>query len=175
MLDIGNNKKIIIGIMALLALILLGYNISKFVSLYDVPLVGASSQSRLASEKWRRLEDLDSAKKENNWAEKIESLTSEITPQEAKVEETAPVQKQAIEQHYEAEVIPEITGIIKISRADGSSRSAVIIKNKLYYENEMIEGFSIKEITEKGIFLTKGKRSLFVNAPAASFSVDRGN
>jgi hypothetical protein len=59
--------------------------------------------------------------------------------------------------------------------SDGKSHIAVIINNRLFYENETISGFVIKEITEKGVYLTKGERSWFVETPMVSYSVDRGD
>lgn len=173
--EIGNQKKIITGIFLLLAVLLLGYNASEFIKPYDVPLIGASYESRLASDKWVRLEDIESNKDNTEWHEKIEYLISDKQPQAPKVEEALPIVKPAPEQSYDSEVLPSIAGTVKISKTNGSSRSAVIVEKKFYYENDTVAGFYIKEITEKGIYLTKGKRSWFIEAPKVSYSIDRGN
>ena len=174
MQEIGNNKKILIGMMSLLALVLLGYNTSKFLAIYDTPLVGASYESRLASDKWMRLGELDSEKKNTPWNEEIAGLTIETQMQENRVEEDVFIEKSVPEQQYARDLLPDIAGIIRISGSDSNTRSAVIVENKTYYEKDTVDGFYIKEITENGIYLTKGKRDWFIDAPRVSYSVDRG-
>jgi hypothetical protein len=175
LLEIGNNKKIIIGVMALLALVLLGYNASEFMEIYDTPLVGASYESRLASEKWMRLGELDSQKKNTPWDEKIEGMIIEPQMQESRAEEPVSIEKSVPEQQYAMDLLPDIAGIIRISGSGSNTRSAVIVANKTYYEKDTVDGFYIKEITENGIYLTKGKRDWFIDAPGVSYSMDRGD
>lgn len=175
MLEIGSNKKMIIGMFVLSAIILMGYNGFKFMALYDRPLTGASLESRLASDKWGRLEDLVLNKKNINWNEYIENFIKEIPAQEVKLEETVPVVTNAQVQAQDSDILPAVTGIMQTLDSDGKSHIAVIINNRLFYENETISGFVIKEITEKGVYLTKGERSWFVETPMVSYSVDRGD
>lgn len=175
MQEIGNNKKIIIGLIALLALVLLGYNASEFMAVYDTPLVGASYESRLASEKWMRLGELDSEKKDTPWDGKIEDIIIKPQMQENRIEEAASIEKPMPEQQYAMDRLPEIAGIIRISGSGSNTRSAVIVENKTYHEKDTVDGFYIKEITENGIYLTKGKRDWFIDAPGVSYSTDRGD
>jgi hypothetical protein len=175
LLEIGSKKKLIIGMFVLSAIILMGYNGFKFMALYDKPLTGASLESRLASDKWRRLEELLLNKKNINRNEYIENFIKEIPAQEVKLEETVPVIQTTQVQAQDSDALPAITGIMNILDSDGKSRIAVIINNRFFNENETISGFVIKEITGKGIYLTKGKRSWFVETPMVSYSVDRGD
>jgi hypothetical protein len=179
LLETESNKKLIIGIFALLAILLLGYNGYKFMSLYGVPLVGESSESRLAMGKWMRLEDFVLNKNNKTWNDNIENLIKETPLPEANVEDVhedvVPIVNTIQEQDYKRDVLPDLAGIIKTLNPDGKSVFAVIVNNKLYYKNETVAGFAIKEITEKGIYLTKGKRSWFIESPKVSYSVDRGN
>jgi hypothetical protein len=175
LLEIGSKKKLIIGMFLLSSIILMGYNGFKFMALYDRPLTGASLESRLASDKWGRLEELLLSKKNINWNEYIENFIKEIPAQEVKLEETVPVVTNTQVQAQDSDVLPAVTGIMNILDSDGKSHIAVIINNRFFNENETISGFVIKEITEKGIYLTKGKRSWFVETPMVSYSVDRGD
>jgi len=173
-LETGYNRKIIIGLFVLLGLVLLGYNISEFLAIYDTPLVGASYESRLASDKWLRLVDLDAEKKNTPWGELIENLGIESQIREAVVADDDAFERSMPEQKYESDVLPAISGVIRITGSDGKIRSAVIIGKKTYYERDTVDGFYINEINEKGIYLTKGKRDWFADAPGVSYSVDRG-
>jgi hypothetical protein len=174
-LEIGINRKIIIGLIALVALVLLGYNTSAFMAIYNTPLIGASYESRLASDKWMRLGELDLEKKNTPWDEKIANMIIERQAQENRVKEDVSIEKPVPEQQYIRDVLPEIKGIVRISGSDSNTRSAVIVENKTYYEKDTVDGYYIKEITENGIYLTKGKRDWFVDAPVVSYSMDRGD
>lgn len=175
MLEINSKKKLIIGMFVLLAVSLAGYNMNRFLSLYDRPLIGASIESRLASEKWHRLAEF---MENNKTAAKIMMMNfinnapsqNSIPAQTIPDTQTAPAQKD-----YNSDMLPVISGIMRTLKSDGRSQVAVIINNKPFSENESVEGFVIKEITEKGIYLTKGKRNWFVKSPDISYSLDRGN
>jgi len=129
----------------------------------------------LASDKWGRLEELLLNKENINWNEYIENFIKKIPAQEVKLEETFPVVTNAQVQAQDSDILPAVTGIMQTLDSDGKSHIAVIINNRLFYENETISGFVIKEITEKGVYLTKGERSWFVETPMVSYSVDRGD
>jgi hypothetical protein len=173
-LETGYNRKIIIGLFVILALVLLGYNVSEFLTIYDTPLVGASYESRLASDKWLRLVEFDSEKKNTPWGELMEPLSLDPQIQESGVEENLAVEIFLPEQRFIRDVLPALSGVIRISGSGGKIRSAVIIGNKAYYEGDTVDGFYINEISENGVYLTKGKRDWFVDAPEVSYSVDRG-
>ena len=187
MQEFDSKKKLTIGLFVLIAIILLSYNGFRLMTLYDTPIIGASLETRLAGEKWNRLKDRLLNEKKINWEEHIDNLTGLGPSVEVKVEDNIPPIKDSGEakdnvppikvsgeQENEKVLLPVITGIIKRPGFDGNPFAAVMINNKLFYQNENIEGFVIKEITENGIYLTKGKRSWFVEAPEASYSVDRG-
>ena len=143
--------------------------------LFDIPLIGVSSESRLAKEKWNRLETLISEEKNSDWSKSIEFLTREFQPFEIKVEETATVPKAMPVVEYDREILPDITGIIETSDSNGKLGASVIIGGKSYYENEKVGEYMIEKITGKGIYLIKRGQSFFIEAPIVPFSVDRGD
>jgi hypothetical protein len=173
--EVTGKKKIIIGTFVLLAIVLTGYNGFKFMSLYDTPLTGSSLESRLASDKWNRLGDLLMNKENLDLNVSLENfeqggplpeLHSEVVAQDIQPA-LAPVQ-------YDPG-LPVISGLVKTMNSEGKLRVAVFINNKLYHEHDAVEGFVIKEITDTGVNLTKGKRNWLVETPDISYSVDRGN
>jgi hypothetical protein len=176
--EITGKKKVIIGTFVLLAIVLTGYNGFKFMSLYDTPLTGSSLGARLASDKWNRLEDLLMNKESADLNVFLESFVQD-TPSPELHSETA---AQAVQDAQPALLpvpndpeLPVISGLMKTLNSEGKSRVAVFINNKLYYEHDVIEGFVIKKITDKGVNLTRGKRSWQIEPPEISYSVDRGN
>jgi hypothetical protein len=173
--ELANHRKLITGIMILIALLILGYNAFRFADLYDSQPVGASYASRSAGEKRMRLEEIFQNKKDINWSQTLKDLDiKEIPSQAGKTEEYVPVLKSLPEQTQENEVLPMVAGIMKTMNSDGSVKFAGIINNRILYENDTISGFSIKGITEEGVYLTKGQGTWFVEAPGVSYSKDRG-
>jgi len=166
----------VIGIFILLALALLGYNATKFASLYDRPLTGASRESRSASEKWGRLEGLLKNQGAVTDIKHLNFKSNEASSQDVKIADVIPdVRSAPLQKEVSDDVLPVITGMLKTLKSDGRAQIAVIINNRPFSENEIVEGFLIKQITEKGIYLTKGKRNWFVKTPDISYSMDRGN
>jgi len=143
--------------------------------LFDTPLIGVSLESKLAKEKWNRLEALISEDKNKDWSKSIDFLTREVQSFEIKVEETAAVPKAIPVVEDDRKILPEIAGIIETSDSNGKVGAAVIISGKSYYENEKVMGFIIEKITGKGICLSKGGKSLFIEVPRVLYSVDRGD
>jgi hypothetical protein len=174
LLEIGSRFKLIIGLFLLTSLILLGYNGFRFMVLYDNPLIGISSESKLARIKWNRLETLIGKEKNRSWGKSIETMIKREEENEVKFEEIIPVPNVTAVVEKDTEILPNISGIIKTSDSNGKSSSAVIVDGKIYYENENVAGFTIEEITEKGVSLIKGGKSFFIDAPTSPYSMDRG-
>jgi hypothetical protein len=174
--EIDNRLKLMTGLFLLLALLILGYNALKIIVLFDTPLIGVSLESRLAKEKWNRLETLVSEKKNKDWSKSFEFLTRKVPLVELEVEEEiAPVQEAIPVEEYDREIMPEIAGIIETSGSNGKLGASVIIGDKSYYEKEKIGEYMIEKISENGIYLIKDEESLFIEAPIVPFSVDRGD
>jgi hypothetical protein len=175
LIEVTGKKRIIIGTFVLLAIFLTGYNGFKFMSLYDTPLTGSSLVSRLASDKWNRLDDILMNKESIDWNVSLENFVHETPSFELHSEAAAQDIQPALPPALNDPELPVISGLMKTLNSEGKSCVAVLINNKLYYEHDVIEGFVIKEITDKGVNLTKENRSWLVEMPEISYSVDRGN
>jgi hypothetical protein len=173
--EIGSKRRMITGLFILVALAFLGYNGSKLMTLLDSPLIGVSSESKLAREKWHHLEMLASRDKERRLSKPIPSLVQESLSRKFSVEESASGPEVRPGRGGEIEIPLEVTGIIGISGSNGRSRTAAIIGDRVFYVNETVQGYLIEKIMEKGISLTKDGRSWFVEAPCVPYSVDRGD
>jgi hypothetical protein len=180
LLETNNKKRLVTGLFILLAVGLLGYNAINFASIYDSPLMGASMESRSASEKWRRLEGLLKEKGVATGTKLINFKSNEAAPDlmGSDVKVAGIISDEQIAQGKKGtsdDELPVVMGLMKTIKSDGRSQISVIINNKPFSENEVVAGFLIKQITEKGIYLTKGKRNWFVKTPDISYSMDRGN
>lgn len=179
MIEIGSRLRLVTSLFVLLALILLGYNGSRLMALFDRQLIGPSSESRLASEKWNRLEALIEKNQERRWNRPVISLVKESLSRKFKAEEPAPAVEvkpgPVLGVEQERENPPDITGILEITDSGGKLRTAAMVGGMVVYENDKVLGFLIEEISEKGITLTKGGGSWFVEAPQVPYSIDRGD
>ena len=174
MIEIGNRLKWTTGAFTLLALIVLAYSGIKLSLLYDTPLVGVSSESKLAKQKWNQLETLISEQIKKDWSKSIDLLIRAVPQIKQKVENTISSQEFQQVVRYKKETLPEISGIIITSGESIRSDASVIIQGNIYSENDEVSGYMIKKITEKGVAITKNGRNYFIDAPKAPYSIDQG-
>ena len=158
-----------------MAMMVLVYSGVRLSLLYDTPLVGVSSQSKLAKEKLNQLETLIAEKAKKDWSKSIGRLIKNLTSVNQIKEKS--VSSQEIQQvvRYKKVTLPEISGIILTSGPLNKSNASVIIKGNIYSENDEVSGFMIKKITENGVSLIKKGRHYFIDAPKAPYSIDQGN
>lgn len=175
MLELGNRLKLTTGALCLLALLVLGYSGMKLSLLFDTPLIGVSSESRLAKQKWNRLETLVSGKGQKDWGSSSILLIKEHTKPEPGIEKTNPVQEIQQVVRYNRETLPRIGGIILTSDSPGEQMASVIINGDIYSENDEVSGYMIKKITKSGVSLAKNGKHFFIDAPKAPYSVDLGD
>ena len=158
------------------AFLFLGYNVFILVSLFSPPLVGRSKETRLASQKWLRLEKKNSLiMKEKIDNINLKSIVSKFAPDLRVVKKQSP--------HPEAETIefegkfeiepPVLTGIMKILDAQGNQRSFALIEGKRLMEKDSVSGFNVQKVTNKGVILTKRGKTWFIPTPKVYFSLDQ--
>jgi len=69
-------------------------------------------------------------------------------------------------------ILPQLSGVIQVSDINGDLQSFAIIEGKRYKEKEQAEGFTLSEITSKGVWFTKNNKRLFAPMPSVPFSVN---
>ena len=175
MIETGNRLRWATGAFTLLALMVLGYSGAKLSLLYDMPLVGVSSESKLAKQKWDQLEMFISEQAKKDWGKSIALLLKAVPLIKQNVGKTISSQEFQQVVRYKKETLPEITGIVISSGSFNSSNRFVIIQGNVYSENEKVSGYMIKKITENGVTITKNGRKYFIDAPKAPYSIDQGN
>ncbi|MFZ0726553.1 MAG: hypothetical protein WAM61_12250 [Desulfobacterales bacterium] len=172
----GSRPRLVFGCWLLAALLLAGANGSKLMGLLSMPVSGQSVQVRLASEKWRQLQDILSLTAKE-LAEDVDldqaftklSAEFEARPAGAPDAGTAPVS----ETKTPAEQLPKLAGVIRCRGIRGNVEAMAVIENRRYKEGEWVREFRIETIEEKGIVLTKEGQRWFLKAPDVFFSFNR--
>jgi hypothetical protein len=189
MITIGSGKQLYIGGMILAALLLLAYNGFTLMSLHNPKILGRSIEAKLASQKWQELEirelsdpgktlaDLDLnpilSKFTRSYHDQIERMKLSVLKKEpeleAIIEEIKPEEEETVQIRP-----PNLKGIVRISDVQGNIYSVAIIEGERFQESEIVQGFTVQQITDKGVVLTKSGKSWFVPAPEVHYSVDQG-
>ena len=173
-MEIDNRIKLSIGFFSILALLVLGYSGMNLLQLYDTPLFGVSSESKLAKRKWDRLKVLTSEKGKVEWSRSIDLLIKSSPRPVQKVENTNYTQEKEQIARYKDKPLQKITGIIITTDFTGEQNASVIIEGKRYSVNDEVSGYMIDKVTKDGVSLVKNERHYFLAAPAVPFSVDQG-
>jgi len=179
MIKIGTRKRLCIGGWILVALLLVGFNGFKLMSLFNPELPGQSRNVKEAMKKWRQLENrvpativeaLDNINLNVAFAEYTKD-TPVSHKQKKKV--STPRSGGAKEKAINIK-LPSLTGILSTTDAHGNTRSLAVINGEYLGEGEILFGFIVKEINEEGIILSKGGVRFSVPAPKVKFSLDQG-
>ncbi len=176
----GNPKRLIIGLWALAALLILWYNAAAMISLIDKPFPVLSSDARATIAKWQRLESYIAIRlKEIIDLKEIEKIFARIDfnktkavlpakkaePRPKPAQKPEPVRKKKIE-------LPSLNGIMAVYSTDGDVVYLAVIDGKTREKKSRVGDFVIERIDAKGILLAQNKVSWFVPAPTVEFSVD---
>ncbi len=179
---IGSSKRLSAGGWVLAALLLLGYNAFILTSLFSPPIVGRSKETRLASQKWFKLDNkikllmkesfqgLDLEQIVDRFSPDIDVIKTKIVqPEPAALPISMPIE---IETEQKVE-LPVLTGIMKILYAHGNHRSFALFEGRRLGIDDTIRQFTIQKITQKGVVLSMGDKTWSVPAPEVYFSLDR--
>lgn len=177
MVETASRIKIVTALFFLAALFLLWYSGVKLLLLYDTPLVGVSSESRLAKQKWNNLEGLIKEREKRDWSKSIDTLIKEI-PALKPVNTPEPIissqEIQEVVRYKEKDIPPVIMGIIISSGTLTKQKASVLINGITYFEKDEVSGYMIEKITKEGVSFKKNGQRFFVYAPKPLYSVDQG-
>ena len=155
------------------AILLIGYHSSLLMTLLSPPIAGRSMEVKLASQKWRQLQ--------NKISQSIASSTKVINldtallgvfessnaslpePPGVTLEEDKKVQQ--TENH-----LPILSGILRNTDIYGRVYATAVIDGQRLKENDRIQGFKIKKILEDGVVVTNSGKQWFLSAPDVSYS-----
>lgn len=175
MITLGGKKSLFSGSWVLAALLLVGYNGFNLISLFNPSLVGRSVEVKLASQKWQQLKERSASAAESALDFDLDLILSKIIPGFQETEKTAsktPVGEVEGKNAIETK-LPSLAGIMGVTDVHGREQLLAVIEGAAHPEKARVKGYTIQEITQKGIVLTKNGKDWFVPAPEVYFSLDR--
>ena len=177
MIILGNRKRLYTGCWVLALLIIGGYNGFILTSIFSPPLVGRSKETRLASQKWLRLDNKQSTIHKNSLEQfDLQQVIDRFSPDISIIKsKPIPSKSKKLTGKFEKEseaIPPVVTGIIKISDVHGNHRRFALMEGKQLMENDSIRGFTVNKITDKGVVLIYNEKKLFVPSPQVHFSLN---
>lgn len=169
----GSRPRLVVGCWLLAALLLAGHNGSKLATLLGMPVSGQSAQVKLASEKWRQLQDkMSQTVKE--MADKIDldlaftKFSAHFEHQKSNDLDSEVVQENRPEPQIRH--LPKLSGILRRMDINGNVYALAVIEGRRFQEKDTVREFRIQKIEEKGVVLAKGGRRWFLKTPEVSYS-----
>jgi hypothetical protein len=169
----GSRPRLVIGCWLLAALLLAGHNGSMLTTLLSMPVSGQSAQVKLASEKWRQLQDKMSQTVKEMAGKvdldlaftKFSSLFEHQKSNDLDLQMAQETRKEPQIQH-----LPKLSGILRCMDINGNAYALALIEGRRFQEKDTVREFRIQKIEEKGVVLTKGGRRWFLKTPEVSYS-----
>lgn len=171
----ARKKRLWMGYSILAALLLLGYNGSKLMTLLTPSLPGLSGEVRKAQQKWDRIRDADSLLLKGGDEEiDLDRILAGFT--RTYPDKTAPVASCREEKKEVPSVprLPNLAGILLAENIKGRKLWRAVIEGKALSEGDQVKGFTVRKITARGVILAREGKSWFIPAPKVRFSLDQG-
>ena len=169
----GSLQRLVLSVWIMAAILSIGYHGSKLMTLVSPPIVGRSMEVKLASQKWRQLQNTIS-KSLNESLKVIDldmALLGELASSKNNVEGSPDVTSEENKKIQQTEIhLPILSGIIRNTDVHGHAYATVIIDGHRFKENDRIKGFKIQKILEDGVVVTSSGKQWFLNAPDIAYS-----
>jgi hypothetical protein len=142
------------------------------MTLLSPPIAGRSMEIKLASQKWRQLQNIIS--QDSDEITKIIDLDTALLgrfsepEKKAKLPDISPDQNKKI-RHTETQ-LPILSGILRNTDIHGRSYASVVIDGHRLKENDRIRGFKIQKIKEDGVVITDNGQTWFLSVPNVAYS-----
>ncbi len=179
---IGSSKRLSVGGWILVGLVFLGFNAFSLTTLFSPPVVGRSKETRLASQKWFKLDNKMKLLLKESFSDLDLGLIAKKFSPDITVVKPKPVQSKAEDQPAEGPTeaekeqpvqLPVLTGIMKVLYARGNHRSFALMEGRRLAKGDTIRQFTIQKITPKEVVLSMDEKTWSVPAPEVYFSLDR--
>ena len=169
----GSRQRLVLSGWVLVALMLIGYNGSKLMSLLSPPMVSRSMEVRLASQKWRQLQNIISQSSEKMTpAIDLDTAFGKIPPVVEKEIPVQPDQSPAENneiQHAKMQ-LPTLSGILRNIDIHGRAYAVAVIDGHRLRENDQMDGFTVQKIKKDGVVIARNGQTWFLGAPDVAYS-----
>lgn len=151
----------------------IGYNGSRLMTLLSPPLAGRSIEVKLASRKWRQLQD----KISQNPQDLTESIDLDAAihgvafASKKNTRELPAKSSDDSKKASQREVpMPVLSGILRNTDIHGRTYITAVIDGHRLRENDSVRGFQINKIQADGVVVASGGRKWFLSAPNVAYS-----
>ena len=152
---------------------MIGYNSSKLMTLLSPPIAGRSMEIKLASQKWRQLQNIISqGQEEINKAIDLDRALLGIFPEPEKIMPKVPDISSNGNQKIQdtAMQLPTLSGILRNTDIHGRAYAIAVIDGHRLKQNDRIQGFKIQNIKEDGVVITGSGQTWFLRVPNVAYS-----
>jgi hypothetical protein len=169
----GSRQRLVLSGWILAALLLTGYNGSKLMTLLSPPMVSRSMEVRLASQKWRQLQNIISqGSGKMTTTIDLDTALGKIPPvtgkKKAAQPDQSPTENNEI-QHTEMQ-LPTLSGILRNIDIHGRAYAVAVIDGHRLRENDQMEGFTVQKIKKDGVVIARNGQTWFLDAPDVAYS-----
>ncbi|MFH0729045.1 MAG: hypothetical protein V2B19_22240 [Pseudomonadota bacterium] len=183
MIPTGNTKKMVMGGWILATLFIVAYNGFQLAPLFSPPIVGYSDAVKSVIGKRHSFETQVLSARQSARQFDPAGITAGVDRSPEKKEEpiSAPPPSIASETTSGAAAggaetespPPKLQGIFRVSDIHGNVKLRALLAGKIMREKDRIGDFTVKQISDKGVLLTKDERSWFLESPNVPFSFAR--
>lgn len=169
----GNYKRMIIDAFIIAGLVAIVVNAYLLTDLFGRPIAERSEGLKRASAKWKQLAD-STVQESNNLSKSpdMEKVIARLDPP-AKPE-VKPQMLKPGDDKPEAPAenpLPRLTGILQVAGAGNSPEFIALMEGKRLHKNDMIMGFTVIDITARGVLLAGKGQNRIIPAPNVFYSV----
>ncbi|MBU1053362.1 MAG: hypothetical protein KKC46_05970 [Proteobacteria bacterium] len=171
MIQIGSKKRLIIDGFIIAAVIVVAINIYLLTELIGSPIAQKSEEFKMAGNKWQQYKQMqdqtvDDLIKSAEAIIAVAKMGRKAKPENIQLTaSTQPTEDQKLAD------IPNLAGILQVAGLGEKSKFIALMEGKRLYENDKIMNFTIKNITAKGVLLSKNGETKFIPAPEVYFSL----
>jgi hypothetical protein len=179
MILIGNTKKMIMGGWILASLFGAAYNGFQLAPLFSSPVAGYSDEVRAVISKRHSLEAQVLAARSSVRQVDLAALTAgvdrpPVTKEDRNAEPPSSLASGVDTGDTETEPpLPQLQGIFRNVDIHGNVTLRAILDGKMKSEKDRLGRFSVNQISDKGVLLTKDERSWFLQLPDVPFCFTR--
>ncbi len=169
----GSWQRLVLSCWIIAALILIGYNSSKLMALLSPPIAERSMEVKLASQKWRQLQNIIS-RGSKAFTEVIDLDTALLGISPSSDNNKPKLANISSDENKSAQQtiirLPILSGILRNTDIHGRTYATAVIDGHRLKVGDRIQGFKIQKILADGVVVTSSGQSWFLSAPDVEYS-----
>lgn len=171
MIQIGSKNRLIIDGFIIAAVIVVAINIYLLTELIGTPMAQKSDEFKMAGNKWKQYKQMQDQTVDDliKRAEAIIAVAK--MGRKAKPEKTQLTADTQTDENPKLPGVPNLAGILQVSGPGERSSFIALMEGKRLHKNDKINNYIIKDITTKGVLLSRNGETKFIPVPEVYFSL----